>query len=199
MQRCNDVIEQTVKKFVDAKSIFSTVIAVSDGETTCVSASGEMQENSAFFIASTTKLYVSALMFILHDAGKLSLDDTLSMHFDATLLEGLHRFKEVQYAQDITLAQLLSHTSGIADYFEQKQEGKSLLDTLLNGEDTSWTFSDVIQRCKEMKPAFKPAAKAKALYSDTNFQLLGQVIEKVTTFLLSEALQYYIFDILQLT
>jgi len=44
-----------------------------------------------------------------------------------------------------------------------------------------------------MKPHFKPGQKGKAYYSDTNYQLLGKIIEIVTDMTISQALATYVF------
>jgi D-alanyl-D-alanine carboxypeptidase len=73
------------------------------------------------------------------------------------------------------------HTSGLPDYFEGKnKKERSLYDEIINSQDQSWTFEQAIKRSKALKPHFAPGAKGKAHYSDTNFQLLGKVIEIAT-------------------
>jgi len=49
-----------------------------------------------------------------------------------------------------------------------------------------------------MKPRFKPGAKGKAFYSDTNYQLLGRVIEIITGKRIGAVLKEFIFEPLQL-
>ena len=46
--------------------------------------------------------------------------------------------------------------------------------------DQSWTFEEAIERSKSMRLKFAPGAKGKAFYSDTNYQLLGRIIETIT-------------------
>ena len=77
--------------------------------------------------------------------------------------------------------ELLSHTSGIADYFEQRQrDGSTQIGKALQA-DCAWTFADVLRITKnELTPKFAPSTPGKAFYSDTNYQLLGAVIEAVT-------------------
>jgi CubicO group peptidase (beta-lactamase class C family) len=96
-------------------------------------------------------------------------------------LQGLLVFKGVDYTDRITIKHLLAHTSGLPDYFQQKRgDGASLQDQLTSGKDQGWDFDQVIQDVKSMQPRFKPGEKGKALYSDTNYQILGRIIEKVT-------------------
>ena len=52
--------------------------------------------------------------------------------------------------------------------------------------DQIWTFEQAIERAKAMKPLFVPGREKKANYSDTNFQLLGKIIEIITNTSYSE-------------
>ena len=51
---------------------------------------------------------------------------------------------------------------------------------LMRGNDRHWSFEDAIKLSKSLKPLFVPDKKGKAHYSDTNFQLLGRIIENLT-------------------
>jgi CubicO group peptidase (beta-lactamase class C family) len=50
---------------------------------------------------------------------------------------------------------------------------------ITQGLDQSWTFVEAIERNKAMKFKFAPGTKGKAFYSDTNYQLLGRIIETI--------------------
>ncbi len=160
---------------------------------------GNLAEDRQFFIASTTKLYITAIMFQLAEQGRLGLDDLVSAHLPAEDIDGLHMFKGKAYADQLTLRQLLAHTSGLPDYFQQKQDGRSLMARLTAGKDQFWTYRDVISWAKDMPAKFPPATKGKAFYSDTNFQLLGRIIEIVEGKSIDEVFKEYIFDPLELS
>lgn len=144
-------------------------------------AAGNLTANQPFFIASTTKLYTTAIILQLRAEGRLQLTDTLPQYFSAAELEGLHVYKGRDYSRQITLAQLLAHTSGLPDYFQGKdQQGYSLEKDLTSGNDQNTDFNKVLAINRRQKPLFAPGSKGKAHYSDTNFQLLGQIIERLT-------------------
>ncbi len=96
-------------------------------------------------------------------------------------MDHLHIFRGIDYSQQITVRHLLGHTSGLPDYFQQRGDdrGRSLQDELLYGDDQSWSFEDAIVRSKKLQPLFPPGQKGRAHYSDTNFQLLGKLIETI--------------------
>jgi len=104
----------------------------------------------------------------------------MSTYLPEKLIQGIHVYKGKDYSHEITIKQLLSHTSGIADYYSEKPKGgKSLFDLFLEEPERSWTVDETIERArKDLKPNFSPGTDAS--YSDTNFQLLGKIIEGIT-------------------
>jgi len=153
-----------------------------------------------YFIASTTKLYVTAIVMQLRAEGLLELDAPAAQYLDASVMSGIHVFKGVDYSNRVTLRELLSHTSGIADYFEQRRkDGTTQIGRALR-EDFSWTFDDVVRITKEeLKPRFAPSAPSRAFYSDTNYQLLGRIIELASGKTYEDALQQRVLDPLDLS
>jgi CubicO group peptidase (beta-lactamase class C family) len=110
-----------------------------------------------YFIASATKLYVSALIMQLLQEGLLELDTPAASYLPPQVMAGIHVLHGVDASARITVRQLLSHTSGIADYFEQRQrDGSSQFKKALT-EDFAWSYDDVLritrQHCLVPPPA----------------------------------------------
>ena len=138
-----------------------------------------MSKDTPIYIASITKLYTATAIMRLYEKGVLSLDDPMSRYLPEELIQGIHVFKGKDYSHEITIKELLSHTSGIADYYTEKPKGgKSLFDLFLEEPERSWTVDETIERARDLEPNFPPGTDAS--YSDTNFQLLGKVIEAIT-------------------
>jgi D-alanyl-D-alanine carboxypeptidase len=174
-------LQNILDKTVDQKNIFGTVFAIKKSDFTWIGASGDISIDQPYFIASTTKLFTTSIILKLRFDGKLNLDDKLSKYFDDSVLDGLHVFKGVEYSKEITIQNLLAHTSGLADYFQGKgQNDISLEQELIHGKDQFWDFEKSINRTKTIPPLFAPNTKNKANYSDTNFQILGKIIEIIT-------------------
>lgn len=131
------------------------------------------------FVSSVTKLFTTAIVMQMRKEGLLSLDDTVVSHLGADTMEGLHTLGGVDYTPDITIRHLLSHTSGLPDYWEQKPtDGPSLFeDVVVANSDRSWTFDEAMDIARRCTPRFPPGTPGKAFYSDTNFHLLGRLIE----------------------
>lgn len=174
-------LQAVLDKTVDGKRVFGTSFALKKESLRWNGASGDMSKDQAYFIASTTKLFTTAIVLHLRSEGKLNLEDRISKYLDKSTLDGLHRFKGKEYAEDLTITQLLAHTSGLPDYFQGKgAKGISLEDELKSGMDQDLTFDKVVERTKALKPLFVPGAHKKANYSDTNFRLLGKIIENIS-------------------
>jgi CubicO group peptidase (beta-lactamase class C family) len=84
-------------------------------------------------------------------------------------------------------------TSGIPDYYEEEgRDGKTMLDLFIADPARTWTVEDMINRARtDLTPHFPPGQGL--YYSDTNYQLLGKIIEGVTHTPLGDALQSYLF------
>lgn len=195
----DDTLNKYLQKMVDRKSIFSAVLKVEngDGSISWSGAAGDMQVGDRYFIASVTKMYITVLVMKLMEEGKISLGDKISKHLPGDICEGLHVLKGVDYSGQLSILHLISNTSGIPDYFFHKQEnGRTVADELMDGKDEPWPLDRTISLIKKLKPNFKPGTKA--AYSDSNYQLLGRIIEEVTGKTIQEVMDDYIFTPLQL-
>jgi len=182
-------------KIVDGKKVFGTSFAIKKDTLVWYGASGNLTIDQAYFIASTTKLFTTAITLKLRSESKLNLNDKISIYIDESILTGLHIYKGKDYSEELTIRHLLSHTSGLPDYFQGKgTNGKSLENEIIEGNDQFWTFEQSIERTKKMVPLFAPGTKGKANYSDANFQLLGKIIETITHKSYSENCQEFIIQ-----
>ena len=194
-----ELLQKILNKQIDNKKVFGTTYAIKYKGEIWSGAAGNITIDQPFYIASTTKLFVTAIIMQLRASQQLTLNDPLNKYFDSTILKGLHIYKGQEYSYGITIKQLLSHTSGLPDYFEDKnKDGKSLVDDLMKGNDQYWTFEDIVNRCKQLPSLFAPGTPNKAHYSDLNFQLLGKIIEKITGMTFDENVNIRIIKRLQL-
>lgn len=191
-----ETLNHLVNKMVDNKSIFSAVMRVenSEGNISWTGAAGNMQVDSKFFIASVTKLYITAVVMMLIEEGKISLTDKISEYLPEHFCNGLHVLKGIDYSNELTIYHLITNTSGIPDYFFYRQRnGRTVADELMEGKDEPWPIERTIELIKGLKPNFKPGARGRANYSDSNYQLLGKIIEIVTGKSIGEVFHDYIF------
>ena len=184
-------------------SIRNCVLAVSkgDGSLAWSGAAGiarqqsrvPMTADTPIYIASVTKLYTATVIMLLHERGALSPDDPMAKFLPEKLIRGINVERGKDYSREITIAELLSHRSGIADYYTEKaKDGGTLAEWLRDNPERSWTVDQEIARARDdLQPHFPPGAGT--FYSDTNFQLLGKVIEAVTGKPLDAAYEDYLF------
>jgi CubicO group peptidase (beta-lactamase class C family) len=190
-----------LNNMISHKQIFSAVLSVESGDQriSWAGAAGNMEAGSRYFIASVTKLYVTAVVMRLIDEKRVTLDDRISKHLPEIDLNGLHVLKGTDHSGEITIRHLISNTSGLPDYFFHRQPGgKTVADSLMEGNDEAWPLERTIGLVRELKPNFSPGKKGKVAYSDTNYQLLGRIIENVTGKSISDVFREFLFDELQL-
>ena len=110
-----------------------------------------------YAIGSISKQFTATAILLLQQEGKLSLDDPVSR-----FIPGLTRGNEV------TVRQLLSHTSGYQDFWPQDY----VMPMMLN----SVTPQSIADRWAKQPLDFEPGARWQ--YSNTNYTLAGMVVEK---------------------
>lgn len=192
-------LQHIIDQLIDTKKVYGVSFSILHKGNQYDLASGNLTIDQPYFIASTTKLFITTLILQLKREGKIKFTDTLPHFFDLDIISQLHVFKGVDYTNSITVQNLLAHTSGLPDYFQQKiNNGTSLEVELMNGKDQFWSFEEVLNRTKSMSAPFAPNTAGKAFYSDTNFQLLGKIIEKITDKSLEKNIEEYIIHPLQL-
>ena len=117
-------------------------------------------------IGSNTKTFVAVLIFLLVEEGILDLDDTIGDY--------LLQYDYIE--ENISIRQLLQHTSGIYRVFFDPNPICSS-DFLLSDLGYFWTPEEIITNCVG-PPSFEPGASWE--YSNTNYILLGMIIEQIT-------------------
>lgn len=161
------VLEKYMQAQVSVNEFSGCVLIMKDGQPPIKKAYGlaDRRSNTAntidtkFRIGSVTKQFTAAAILILEEQGKLSVNDKLSKYFP-TFPNG----------DSISLHLLLCHRSGIGDYSEDEA-----LDTLIKH---SRTKEFMIEYIRKLSPDFLPNSNYK--YSNSNYYLLGCVIEKVS-------------------
>jgi D-alanyl-D-alanine carboxypeptidase len=118
-----------------------------------------LDADSPFAIASITKTFTATLVLQLVEEGRLALDDEVGPLLpDVALPEG------------VTVRQLLSHTSGVADLLEPMR-------ALMNADpERIWTAREVLAQIGP--PRFAPGSDY--AYSNTNYVILGLLVEELS-------------------
>jgi CubicO group peptidase (beta-lactamase class C family) len=176
-------LDQLLKDVITKKYIYGAVFYVSsdDNSIDLIRASGNIKEDSQYYIASINKFFVSAIILKLYTENKLDLQDKISKYLPEEVVRGLHLHKGKEYSNDLSITHLMSHTSGLPGYLIDKQtNGKTAMKELEAGIDQPWPIHKVIQEVKRMKTHFPPGKEGRAKYIDTNHQILNLIIENIT-------------------
>jgi len=140
-----------------------------------------MTPDTPYFIASVTKMYTAAIILRLHEEMHINLDAPISQYLPNSLIRGIHIYKGTDYSDRIKVSELVNQSSGLADFEADKPRGgKSVLDELKAGHDRSIDTVEAIEIVRGLSPHFPPGTRGKAYYSNTNYRLLGEIIESVT-------------------
>ncbi len=156
---------------------------VAEGSTGGIPANPEQP----LHLASVGKLFTATLIGILHDQRKLDFKDPIHKYLNKDIMEGLHVYKGRDYSADIRIRHLLMQTSGLADVFYHLWE-KMRKDpgfSIQTKEAVMWGKAN-------LKPVAPPGKKHH--YTDTNYYLLGFIIEKIKGMKFHEAMHQAIFD-----
>jgi D-alanyl-D-alanine carboxypeptidase len=136
--------------------------------------------DNPFYTASIGKTFTATAIAILVEQGKLRFEDKISNFLQDSIMKNLHVFERKTYANEITISQLLQHTSGLPDYFEDEtiDGSPNMMELMFTNTGKFWEPIEIIQFTKEkMQPLFVPGTDYH--YSDTEYVLLGLIIEKL--------------------
>jgi D-alanyl-D-alanine carboxypeptidase len=157
--------------------------------------------NEQFKIASATKLFVSTIFLQLEEEGKLELKDKASKYLkniDYLNFDNFHIYEEKKFADEITIMQLLSHRTGLADIFTDKEE--DFFQILMKDPDRQYSPREIVELYFDFdlnrRSHFEPGEDWK--YSDMNFVLLGLILEQIEEKSLAESIRNRILTPLDL-
>ena len=156
---------------------------------------GEVEDvNARYHIASIGKIFTSTLISQLVEQGMLRFDTPIAEILPDTLLDDLFVYEGVDYRNAVQVRHLLNHTSGVADWFEDKpKSGPSFLQQALAQPQVERAPDDALDFSREHLQAIAPPGE-KFHYSDTGYHLLGKIIESVSGDSLHQVLHQQIFE-----
>jgi D-alanyl-D-alanine carboxypeptidase len=126
-------------------------------------ASLDVPETALHLVGSVTKTYIASLVLLLVEDGKLSLSDRVSAWIP-----------DVPGGDAVEVEHLLHHTSGIYNY---TSDPSYLVDSLSH---RAYEPRDLLDIAFRNEPSFGPGEAGKWEYSNTNYVLLGMIVESVT-------------------
>lgn len=136
--------------------------------------------SSVFYLASVAKQFTAAAIIIAEHEGYLALDDDVRRHIPELR----------DYGREITVRDLLHHTSGVRDYF-------TLLAIAGNSVEDVFTVSEALALIARQDLNFEPGSEY--LYSNSGYVLLAEIIRRSTGRSLREYAAEKIFQPLGMT
>ncbi len=143
------------------------------------------REDHAFHLASVTKLFTAVAVLRLIDDGEITLDTGLTSVLSDSLVGALPN------ADRITVRHLLEHRTGLYPTNNDLSYIQALIGDR-HGEHARWTDRDFVRLAVENEPVGAPGSEPR--YGDTNYILLGSMVEAVTGRSLAEHVRETIFE-----
>ena len=163
-------LDQFLKKLSSAEVFSGTVLLAKGDQILFEKAYGEANKDfkipnnvkTKFNLGSMNKMFTAVSVAQLVELGKLSFDDSLSKF--------MPDFPSSEAASKIRIKHLLTHTSGLGSYFNEK---------FFNSSRTNYrSIDDYLELVRGEKPDFEPGTRWS--YSNTGMLILGKIIEKVS-------------------
>jgi CubicO group peptidase (beta-lactamase class C family) len=178
-------VDKLVTKTLADTGVPSAEIAiVRNGQMVLNKAYGKASEtllaraDMPYQIASNSKQFTAIALLLLRDEGKLSLDDTVDKYVPG-----------VTDGNKITIRQLISHTSGLQDYWPQDYSFKDM--------ERPTTPQHILDKWAKKPLDFEPGTRWQ--YSNTGYVVAGLIVEKVSGMPLLSFLQQRVFQPLGMT
>jgi CubicO group peptidase (beta-lactamase class C family) len=158
----------------------ASVAIVRDGKIAYTKAYGDAHLNPnqgaephmRYSIGSISKQFTASAILMLQQEGKLSVDDPVGKYLP-----------ELTRANEVTIREVLSHTSGYEDYWPE--------DYLMPPMSQPTTAQHILDAWGEKPLDFEPGTKWQ--YSNTGYVIAGQIVEKVSGEPLMQFLEEHIF------
>jgi D-alanyl-D-alanine carboxypeptidase len=143
-----------------------------------------MEPSTRVRIASISKIFTAVVVMQLVEEGAIDLDAPMT-----TWLPDL-----VPNGEQITVRNLLNHTSGLYDFVEDRR----FISHGYQKPDRMWEPQELVAYAVKHRPAFAPGAEGAFDYSSTNYVILGMIVERVTGNSLAHEMKQRIFEPLRL-
>lgn len=177
----DEEITEIIDEYLEEDGPGVAVLVMEEGEITHCAGHGAaviggkaITSTTVFDLASVSKQFTAAAIMLLAAEGKLSVDDPLRRY--------LPGFTVPAKGREITLRDLLRHTSGLADYSNADFDDATFAN-LTNDQHLRWLNQQALQR----------APGKKYEYNNSNYVLLAHVVEAVSRQYFANFLQQRIF------
>lgn len=147
-----------------------------------------LRPEDSFRAASVTKAVTAATAVRLASNGRWNLDDPVAPLLPSHLVERLRLLDGLRSVEALTVRRLLSHTSGLPDYFfDERFQARVQAEP-----NRTWRPEELVEAATEVgQLAFPPGSDFS--YGDTGYVLVGLAIERLMDCSLAEAYRLLVF------
>jgi CubicO group peptidase (beta-lactamase class C family) len=178
-------IDDYIRAYVTSLNFSGTIYAAKEGKVlyeksfgkACIEWNVSCTNNTAYHLASVSKPFTAASILLLEQQGKLSIKDPLSKYIP-----------DFRDGHKITIHHLLNHNSGIVNINDLPEYDR--LSLVASSPDS------IVKEFKNRPLEFEPGSKYS--YSNSNYNVLAFIIEKVSGVSYGDFLSKYIFDPLEM-
>ncbi|XVN43269.1 MAG: serine hydrolase domain-containing protein [Candidatus Rickettsia vulgarisii] len=187
-----EVIEKTAKDYLSNRFLNATFIFANSNANLVIGAKGmfssygeQLKANQEMPIASSTKPIIAAAILRLQDKGLLNVKDKISKYIDKEYWRDEH---VPDFAHKISIHNLLTHTSDLPEYLGHVRTDLTMTQKKINKKILKFVSSN----------ARELGIGRRYNYSNSNFIILGMIIEKVSKKELGQFLQDEFFTPLKM-
>lgn len=171
--------------FSNSPATFATFCQADDCQSAAVGhrsfeRNTEVTTDNLISIGSNSKFMTAVLAMILVEKGEISLDDQLTDYYP-----------EYALWQGVTVRHLLQQATGIPCYLFSKDGLRRTILSAFNWQTRIWKPSEVVALVEKQPLQFKPGSRVE--YNNTNYVLLGMIIERATRTPLAVLMEREIF------
>lgn len=131
-------------------------------------------------LGDVSHLYALAMLFREFDRGAMEPTSRIVDLLPGDLVDGLCVIDDVDRSEEITLEHLMSHQSGIADFYDPGIRGTRSISRQVTGRDRSWSLEQALEVARHYPGVFPPGARGKSHYTLTNYLLIGAILAQST-------------------
>ncbi|WP_062152699.1 serine hydrolase domain-containing protein [Beggiatoa leptomitoformis] len=182
-------LRQILKEEVKKQGIPGAVVAVSTPQGDWIEAIGladkerriPMRITDRFRVASVTKTFVAVVVLRFVEQGLLQLDEPIRRWLPPRVS------RRLLHSEEITLRQLLNHTSAIPDYLESEK----LVSIMQEDPYRQWTIEEILEYVYTLPP-YTDRIGTVSYYSNTNYLLLELILNQISDEPLAKLIRRFI-------
>lgn len=131
-------------------------------------------------LMQVTQLFTLAMILREFDRGAMTPETPIADLLPEDMVRGLCVVGGIDHSESITVDHLISHCSGISDFFSPPGHKVLSLKAQTESKDRAWSLEQALEISRHYPGQFVPGTAGKLGYSHTNYLLLGEILQEST-------------------